>query len=124
MPGQRPIRDPLAAITLSITWAAIAFVGLAYAVFLEFLDDSACERGGDSNYGDFRWSLLPPGPVCTWTEERNGFAARDSVGLLTSVWLLALLVLGFMAVRAIKRLYASEPKDGPDGGATMHAQVG
>jgi len=120
--GERPIPDPLAAIALSITWVMIALAGWGFALFIQFFGDSFCERG-DSNYGDMRWSLLPPGPVCKWTEQRNGFAASDGPGPLTSVWLVVLLVLGFLAVRSIKRLYApdSRQQDGPGSGTTLDA---
>lgn len=104
MAGARMLRV-VVAVGLTISWMAIAIVGLGWAALIDFLGDTYCERG-DSNYGELSWSRLPPGPVCSWTEQRNGFTETYGPTPVMAIWLLALLVLGFIALRFIRRISA------------------
>lgn len=65
---------------------------------LEFLDWGSCGEEG-SNYGTLGWSVLPPGPTCTWTVEANGFDKVQGPSPVMSVWLITLIVLGIVARR-------------------------
>ena len=90
----------------------IATVGIGWAAMIGAVDDTYCERG-DSNYGELSWSRLPPGPVCSWTEQRNGFTGTDGPTPVMSIWLLTLLVLGFIALRLIGRVSFADPQIDP-----------
>ena len=70
---------------------SLALLGVAYALLLD--DVNACELDtGDSNYGSLSWSVLPPGPTCTYTEAANGVARSDGPGPAMTIWLLLLLI--------------------------------
>jgi hypothetical protein len=100
------VRRPglFSAVLLGGAWLLVASTGLAYAALITFLGDVGCEHEvGDSNYGEFSWSVFPPGPVCTWTPRLHGFSEKQGPTVVTSVWLVTLVVLGWLAIRSIRR---------------------
>jgi hypothetical protein len=106
------------AIAAAIVWTAVLFVGFVHAALAQFLGSSACEASpGDSNYGEFGWSLLPPGPTCTFTEEANGFAEVRGPGPYMSVWLFVLVVGGWVCVRLFRRARRFDDGQGGEGSA-------
>ena len=85
-------------------WGAVLCFGLAWAGMIELQDDLGCEHSaGDSNYGEQSWSVLPPGPVCSWTAETNGFDEVRGPTPGMSVWLLVLVTLGALVVWRARR---------------------
>lgn len=83
----------------ALATAVIALAGLAYAALISVLDNTTCTgAGGDSNYGAFSWSVMPPGPVCTYSVEQNGRAFVEGPGPEMSVWLLTLLAAAMVLV--------------------------
>jgi hypothetical protein len=77
-------------------WAFVLVIGLAWLILILGLDWGYCGRG-DSTYGELSWSLLPPGPTCTWTKEADGFDAHQGPTAVMSLWLLSLLAGGLVA---------------------------
>jgi hypothetical protein len=73
-----------------VAWCTITLTGLGAAVWVALLGDLGCEAG-DSNYGDLEWSAVPPSPRCVWTEEQNGFSAKEDPSLGWSLWLLVVV---------------------------------
>ena len=70
----------------------VALAGLAWATVV--VDDELyCElEQGDSNFGTVSWSLLPPGPKCTYTVAMNGLDRVEGPGPVTSIWVSALVM--------------------------------
>ncbi|MGB6059327.1 MAG: hypothetical protein WBF71_13805 [Microthrixaceae bacterium] len=77
-----------------LAWSGTLLVGLAFAWLLDNLGDSNCEpTPGSSTYGKFGWSLIPPGPTCTFTAEVHGFDQVRGPSPVMTIWL-AVLVIG------------------------------
>ena len=70
-----------------------AVVAVAWVGIVSTFGDSWCERS-DSNYGSLSWSVLPPGHVCTWTADANGFSGVEGPGWQGSVYVVGLGLLG------------------------------
>ena len=71
----------------------LAVIGGLYGLLLQFVGDMACPTPGrDSEWGTLSWSVLPPGPRCTWTEELNGIDRVEGPGPVMTAWLLTLAV--------------------------------
>lgn len=85
-----------------VGWFCVLLIGLAGAMLILVLDWGYCERG-DSVYGELRWSLLPPGPTCTWTLEADGFDARQGPTAVMSIWLATLVAGGLIAWLLVRR---------------------
>lgn len=84
----------VAAAVLAVGWAGVLLLGLAWGSFVVLADDLYCERTpGSSDYGDLSWSIVPPGPQCSWP----GADVRGPTPVM-SAWLLFLLALGGLAV--------------------------
>jgi hypothetical protein len=97
-----------------VPWFLLFTVGVGWAVFIESFELSYCEHDRhDSASGELSWSVLPPGPVCTWTVEENGFADTRGPTPVMSLWLLSLLGLGYVTVLAVQRLWPPDPADEP-----------
>ncbi len=77
-------------------WVSVLLIGLAWLMLILGLDWGYCERG-DSTYGELSWSLLPPGPTCTWTNEADDVDAHRGPTAVMSIWLAALLAGGLVA---------------------------
>lgn len=87
-----------------LCWSGTLALGLAYAGFLQLGGDTSCEASpGESNYGTFGWSVVPPGPTCTFTEELNGFDEVRGPTPVMSIWLLVLLVGALVVVPLVRR---------------------
>ena len=81
----------------------VAVVGVLYGLLLQFVGDQACPTPGrDSDWGSLSWSVLPPGPRCTWTEELNGVDRVEGPGPVMSIWLVT-LALGLVVERRAHR---------------------
>lgn len=89
------------AVAVGAVAASIGFVTfLVGALWMAFIGVSAstyCERG-DSNYGALTWSKLPPGPVCTWSDQTHGGASTTGPTPVMSVWIIVMILLGVVAV--------------------------
>jgi hypothetical protein len=77
-------------------WFCVLLIGIGWAMLILVLDWGYCNRG-DSVYGQLRWSLVPPGPTCTWTVEADGFDAYQGPTAVMSIWLATLVAGGLMA---------------------------
>jgi hypothetical protein len=84
------------AVVLGSCGALLLLIGLGWAVLVHLLGSNVCQLG-DSNYGELSWSVLPPGPVCTWTAERDGFDYVEGPSHVVSVWLLVIAAIGAAA---------------------------
>ena len=83
---------------------ALALIGIGYAMLLG--DLTACPTPGqNSNWGEFSWSALPPGPRCTFTLEANGLNRVDGPGLGMSIWLATLIALAVVLCRTWRRTF-------------------
>jgi len=90
------------ALTALVIWAAVLLVGIAYAILIND-NDLYCEpANGLSDYGDFAWSLFPPGPTCTFGE-----AVRGPTPVM-SIWLIALVVGAVLCVELLRRSRRSD----------------
>ena len=76
-------------------WVSLLLIGLAWLMLILGLDWGYCDRG-NSAYGELRWSILPPGPTCTWTTEADGVDAHQGPTAVMSIWLVTLLVGGLV----------------------------
>jgi hypothetical protein len=97
-----------ALVLISVGWAGVLSLGLAWGSFVVVADDLYCERTpGSSDYGDLGWSIVPPGPQCSWpgVDEVRGPTP------VMSVWLGLLLVLGGLMVWAARRGRVPEVPD-------------
>lgn len=87
-------RGRLLALVAAAGWSAILLFGLAYAAFVNYMGELGCAASaGDSNYGRRDWSVLPPGPTCTYTSDLNGFDRVDGPTPIMFIWIVG-LVLG------------------------------
>ena len=85
---------------------AVALAGVGYGVLLDFIGDAACPTPGrDSQWGRLSWSVLPPGPKCTWTEPLHGIDRVDGPGSVMSLWLVGLGLLAVGLVRWHRRAF-------------------
>jgi len=90
-------------------WAAVLFVGAAYAILINDMDELYCEPvDGSSNYGDFAWSVFPPGPTCTFNEAVHGFDGVRGPTPVMSIWLIALVVGAVLCVELLRRSRRSD----------------
>lgn len=84
-----------------VVYVLTLLTGMAAAVLVEMAGQFCEWPEGDSNYGAVTWSAFPPGPGCTWTEERNGVDARhdptpgESAAVV--IWLVVVTVSGTVA---------------------------
>lgn len=104
-PKDRELRRRQVAWTLLFLFTvALTLIGIAYAMLLD--DVLACPTpGADSNWGRLSWSVLPPGPRCTWTEELNGIDRVEGPGPGMSIWLAVLGTLAVVLARAYRRTF-------------------
>jgi hypothetical protein len=101
--GERRLRERQIAWTLLFLFTvALALIGIAYAMILS--DVTACATpGADSNWGELSWSVLPPGPRCTFTEEANGSDRVEGPGPGMSIWIAVLVGLAAVLGRGYRR---------------------
>ena len=86
------------------TWVAVLVVGVAYGVLVNDMDELYCEpTPGSSDYGDFAWSVLPPGPTCTFTGALHGFDGVRGPTPVMSVWMANLAIGGMLSVAMLRR---------------------
>jgi hypothetical protein len=98
----------------------LAVVGVLYGLLLQFVGDLACPTPGrDSDWGSLSWSILPPGPRCTWTEELNGIDRADGPGPVMTAWLVTLALAAVVERRANR--WWKEAEREADGQATTRA---
>lgn len=84
-------------------WAAILSMTLAYVVAWTYFGDLSCEAFPDtSSYGEVVWSVVPPGPICTFTEANNGFDEVRGPSPVMSI-LIFLLIAGGVLVAMLLR---------------------
>ena len=82
----------------------VTILGLGGLLLINFEGDLGCElSGSDSNYGELTWSLVPPGPACTFTSEVNGVDKVDGPSPVTSIWLVLVSSSAVFSVWALLR---------------------
>lgn len=79
-------------------WVLVLLAGVAYGALVELSGDSYCPiEPNSSTYGTQGWSVVPPGPTCTFTAEQRGVddvISTDEVRGPTPVMSIWLGVLG------------------------------
>ena len=87
-------------------WVVGLVLGVGWVTLLSVLGNLACpHETSDSNYGTLRWSLIPPGSKCVWTEERNGLEDEDGPGLTGTAYVSAMAVGAALVVVLRKAAY-------------------
>ena len=101
--------EKVAWLLLLLATLGVWTVGLACWLLLFWLQSEglACEYRGSSIYGEPGWSVLPPGPTCTWTEEVHGFDRASGPGPWMSIWLLVATVFAFVLWRWGRKLFST-----------------
>ncbi len=89
-------------------WAAVLLVGIAYAILINDSDVYCEPADGSSNYGDFAWSVFPPGPTCTFNEAVHGFDEVRGPNPGMSIWLIALVVGAVLCIELLRRSRRSD----------------
>jgi hypothetical protein len=85
-------------------WTVLLLLGLAVVAERQWIGDLGCEAStGDSNYGTHGWSVLPPGPTCTYTRDLNGYDQVDGPTPAMSIWLAGLAIGGVICVTLVRR---------------------
>ncbi len=103
--GRQRNRLRIAAYLLSVGWVALLLLGVAYGVMVQMLGSAYCEPvSGSSTYGELNWSIVPPGPTCTFTAAIHGFDAVRGPYPVMSVWLAVLAVGGVLCVALLRRI--------------------
>lgn len=102
--GRRRTRLRFLAFLASVVWVGILLVGVAYGVLVEALGPTYCElTPGSSAYGELGWSVLPPGPTCTFTEAVHGIDAVRGPYPVMSIWLAFLAIGGMLCIALFRR---------------------
>ena len=101
---------------LATAWVVVLLVGLAYAALVEMSGDTYCPITPDSStYGTQGWSVVPPGPTCTFSAELRSVDDVTSLAEVrgpTPVMSIWLGVLGLGVVAFV--MFPSRPRpDGP-----------
>lgn len=80
-------------VLLAGIWVFVLLVGVLYATEVADSDSNCPVSPEVSTYGTAGWSVLPPGPTCTFTAEAHGIDEVRGPTPVMSVWL-GLLGLG------------------------------
>lgn len=95
------------AILIGLAWLAVAAIGVAYGLHVWRTGDVYCQVAPKVyDYGELSWSVLPPGPVCTFTADAHGFDGVRGPYPVMSIWLLVLVVGAVAFVVARRRARA------------------
>ncbi len=87
---------------LAVGWAGLLSIGLAWASYVIVTGPLYCEHPTESSkYGDLSWSILPPGPQCSWASG-HGTEVQEPTPVM-SIWLVLLLVLGGLTLWVARR---------------------
>jgi len=109
-------------VVAATAWFAVLLMGLGYAVLLQLLGDAACSLDpSGSNYGELGWSVVPPGPTCTFTHELHGIDEVRGPTPVMSVWILvlvagavALVLAGLRTARSWNSSWRELDRAGPE----------
>jgi hypothetical protein len=83
----------VAAGMLAVGWAGLLLIGLAWGSLVVVMGDTYCEHPTrSSDYGNLSWSIVPPGPQCSWGSG-PGTEVEGPTPVM-SIWLVLLLVVG------------------------------
>lgn len=98
----------LTALAVGILWCTIATPGLVGALLISYSEPVYCAAPTDAggsvyDIGELSWSVVPPGPRCTWTNRPGGIDRTQGPSPVWSMWVLILLVLGSLGMRALCR---------------------
>lgn len=108
------MRNPLADLqtrgrVMVVSWMVVLVAGVAYGLMINDMGELACEpTPGSSDYGEFAWSLNPPGPTCTFTEALHGFDEVRGPTPVMSVWILVVVVGGVVCFELLRRSRRSD----------------
>lgn len=101
--GPARVRWSTSVILIGLVWFIVAAIGTAYGLLVWDMDSMYCPvEQGVSTYGELSWSILPPGPVCTFTADVHGFDEVRGPYPVMSIWLLV-LVIGAVAFVVARR---------------------
>lgn len=101
MTGSRNKSFTVAVGVAAVAWFMLLVGGLAYAAYLQDLGSAFCVPfEGSSQYGEFRWSILPPGPTCSFTMSVHGFDETRGPTPVMSIWIVV-LALGLLTTIAL-----------------------
>lgn len=90
-------------VVIGLAWFIIAAIGTGYGLLVWDMGEMYCPiEQGLSTYGELSWSILPPGPVCTFTPDVHGFDEVRGPYPVMSIWLLV-LVIGAVAFVVARR---------------------
>ena len=82
----RPLGRRVVVGVAAVLWCGVFVLGVFWAFLILALDSMYCERR-DSESGELGWSLLPPGPTCTYPSGTGGVSVWEPTPVM-SVWLL------------------------------------
>ena len=87
------------AVVLGAVWIAILFAGMLRLMLMD-VGGGTCTADTPSGeqYGEVEWSLVPLGPVCTWSTP-DGSSGSSGPGPAMTVWLVALVGIGWVVLR-------------------------
>jgi hypothetical protein len=92
------------AYVATMAWAVVLVAGLGYGAMIQLLGDAYCKPfEGGSDYGELRWSALPPGPTCRFTADVHGFDEVRGPYPVMSAWLLVLAVGGVLCIALLRK---------------------
>jgi len=97
----------LPALALSMLWCLIAAPGIVGGLLISSFDTTYCAaptgtKGSSYDIGELDWSLVPAGPRCTWADEQDGSDRTRGPSPIWTMWLLTLLILGWLIMRAAR----------------------
>jgi hypothetical protein len=110
--GRRHLRIAIAFVA-ALAWLGLLAIGVLVMVAIEVAPELWCDHPlHDSDYGEMSWSILPPGPMCTWSVE-NGNLVNDTrgPGPAFSLWLLSLVGSGAFTVWAIRNVLLADVRE-------------
>lgn len=101
-------------VLIGLAWFIIAAIGTAYGLLVWDMGELYCPvEQGASTWGELSWSILPPGPVCTFTADVHGFDEVRGPYPVMSIWLLVLVVgaIAFVVARRRARARRNAPSN-------------
>lgn len=112
--GRSALRSRIVRFGFILGWCLWFLAGSAFALFIDMLGDVLCsEPPDDSNFGRFGWSVIPPGPTCTFTKATNGYDAVRGPSPLMSIWIIGVVVGAVITFRLIRHIWQRFPAEDP-----------
>src|ERR1700737_502066 len=80
-------------------WLVMLLAGIGFVALTAAFPGPGCFPDGALQQGTVRWAALPPGYVCTWTNEQGGLDAQQGPGWLPTVYLATMAGAGLVLVK-------------------------